>query len=213
MVKKKKKTFYQRLQVLYVHWINFFLCNKIFILTAFFLKVSFCPRLWFQHILVLSHTIVKSLKLKWHTCQDDWHFGSESHTVLLLLVIIPVWEVTGQAGALRWYEITCPLSMHSAFTWHMEDISEDISITYNPLRLKIELLFCQHSRRCVKSIHLEKRVSKNEQYLKAGPVQIQMSRVTLHPEEVQDMDEIDFLLTSPSVPLVCLEVVPLPISW
>lgn len=57
-----------------------------------------------------------------------------------------------------------------------------------------------------------KRRSKNKRYLKAGPVQIQRSKVTLNPEEVHKRNEIDFLLTSLSLPLVCLEVVPLLIS-
>lgn len=159
--------------------------------------------LLFQRIIVLPHTVVKSLKPKWHACQDDWRFGSESHTVLLLLVIIPVLEVTGQTGALRWCEITCPLSMHSAVTWHLEDIS----ITYNPLRPKITLLSCQHSRRSAKS------VSKSAQFFFLnGRFPNQRSKVTLRPEVVHDRDEIDFLLASPSVPLVCFEVVPLLIS-
>lgn len=85
--------------------------------------------------------------------------------MLLLLVIIPVREVTGQTGALRWCEITCPLRTHSAVTWHIEDIYEDISITYNPLRMKIGLLSCHHYQRCVKSVYLKIRKGKNEQTL------------------------------------------------
>lgn len=143
---------------------------------------------------------MKSLKLKWHACQDDWRLGSEPHTVLLLLVIIPVPKVTGQTGALRWCEITCPSSTHSAVTWHIEDISEDISITYNPPRLKIGLMSCQHIGGCAKICIPWYKNGKNEQYLKAGPVQIQRSKVTLHPEEVHERDEIDFLLTSAICP-------------
>lgn len=58
---------------------------------------------------------------------------------------------------------------------------------------------------CKNSVCLEMRMSKNELYLKAGPIQIQRSKVTLHPEEVHERDEIDFLLTSHICPTGVLE--------
>lgn len=88
------------------------------------------------------------------------------------------------------------MSFEQAFSCHMTHRGHfgDISITYNPLRLKIGLLSCQHYGRCTKSICPENRLSKNVQYLKAGPVQIQMSKVTLRPRRyTTGMKWISFL--------------------
>ena len=47
-----------------------------------------------------------------------------------------------------------------------------------------------------------------ERHMKAGSVQRWRSKVTLYPEVVHDWDVIDFLLTSPCVPLGRLKVLP-----